>query len=139
MIIFRLARFFVYEIHIKSIMTLTAKDATQKNANLIQCITHAQHEGYKENFRVSAQGLTTEDGNSVFSHENVHITNFYRFEGYSDPGDSSILYLIETSNKTKGILVDAYDTYADARISRFIKQVKIFRSDHSIGHGSNPL
>jgi len=104
--------------------TPTAKDATQKMETLSQCITHAQNEGYKENFKVSSQGLTTEDGNSVFSHESVHIRNFYRFEGYSDPGDSSILYLIETCNKIRGILIDAYDVYADAKISGFIKQVE---------------
>ena len=68
----------------------TAKDSTQKMQTLSQCITHAQNEGYRENFKVGRQGLTTEDGNSVFSPENVAVRNFYRFEGYSDPGDNSI-------------------------------------------------
>jgi len=111
-------------------MTPIAKDSTQKMQTLSQCLTHAREEGYKEDFQVGVSGLTTAKGTFYPPHK-VSITNFYRFEGYSDPADNAILYLIETSDRTKGVLVDAYDTYADARVSNFIRQVEDIHKKHT--------
>lgn len=111
-------------------MTPTAKDSTQKMQTLSQCLTHAREEGYKEDFQVGVSGLTTPKGTFYPPHK-VSITNFYRFEGYSDPADNAILYLIETTDRTKGVLVDAYDTYADARVSNFIRQVEDIQKKHT--------
>jgi len=111
-------------------MKLTANDATQKMQTLSECMNNAREAGYKEDFQVGITGLTTSKG-SFYPPHKVSITNFYRFEGYSDPADNSILYLIETSDRTRGVLVDAYDTYADARVSNFIRQVEDIHKKHS--------
>ena len=111
-------------------MTLIAKDSTQKMQTLSECMTNAREAGYKEDFQVGISGLTTSKG-SFYPPHKVTINNFYRFEGYSDPADNAILYLIETSDHTKGILIDAYDTYADARVSNFIRQVDGIHKKHA--------
>lgn len=105
-------------------LALQANDATQKMQTLSECMNDALHKGYRENFRMSTRGMMTEDEKSWYQPSDVSIHNFYRFEGYSDPADNAILYLIETKDKKRGILVDAYDAYADARISAFIRQVE---------------
>lgn len=79
--------------------------------------------GYIENFKVITKGLSTEDGKSVYIPREVAITDFFRFEGYSDPQDNSILYLIETYDGRKGMLIDAYGPEADGRITSFIREV----------------
>jgi hypothetical protein len=54
----------------------------------------------------------------------VHVVDFFRFEGESDPADNSILYAIETDDGKKGILSDAYGPYADINVTKFMKQVE---------------
>ena len=54
----------------------------------------------------------------------VEIKHFYRFEGESDPADSSIVYAIETKTGEKGTLVDSYGLESDPHVARFIKEVE---------------
>jgi len=90
---------------------------------LSECINKLVSEGFTENFRVSGKKLIGEKTNKTYSQDEVHIANFYRFEGQSDPGDNAILYAIDTDDGTHGILVDAYGSAADANLSEFIRNV----------------
>lgn len=101
-------------------------------ATLSECIQTASDRGYTENFRINSRGLTTEDEKSVYSPQEIRITNFYRFEGNSNPDDCSILYLIETDDRKKGTLIDAYGVYADSLISNFIRQVTDIQKKHQL-------
>jgi len=100
------------------------EDGTQNMQTLSECINKAVYDGYSENFKVVTRGLATEDEKSIYDAKDITIPNFYRFEGYSDPQDNAILYLIETSDGRKGTLIDAYGAYADAKSSTFIRQVE---------------
>ena len=103
---------------------MKTRTATEKMDTLNQAIDHAVKRGYSENFKLGAGGLTTETEGKFYSPSDVKIDDFYRFEGYSDPNDNSILYLIETADGRKGLLVDAYGAYADARVSKFVTAVE---------------
>ena len=81
-------------------------------------------EGYKEEFTVSDNILKALSTEKEYKPEEVKIANFFRFEGQTDPGDSSILYVLETNDGTKGTLVDAYGPDADVDKTLFIKQVE---------------
>jgi hypothetical protein len=50
--------------------------------------------------------------------------HFYRFEGESNPSDSSIVYALESSDGEKGTLVDGYGTSSDTHVTHFMQQVK---------------
>ena len=100
------------------------EDGTQTMQTLADCLNKAVIDGYSENFKVATKGLTTEDEKSIYHPGDITITNFYRFEGYSDPQDNAILYLIETNDGKKGTLMDAYGVYAEAKVSNFIRQVE---------------
>jgi hypothetical protein len=91
---------------------------------LSSCSNQMKEEGYKEDFQVTKKGLTTFSETKYYQPEDVSIVNFYRFEGTSDPGDSSILYVIETNDGTKGTLVDSYGAYSDSDVSKFIVAVE---------------
>ena len=103
---------------------MKTRTATEKMETLNQAIDQAVKRGYSENFKLEARGLTTETEQKYYSPSDVKIGDFYRFEGYSDPTDNSILYLIETTDGRKGLLVDAYGAYADARVSKFVTAVE---------------
>jgi hypothetical protein len=92
---------------------------------LTELIAQAAQNGYEKEFRVGDEGLMVAGGDGpAYAPEDVHIPNFYRFEGPSNPDDMAILYLIETGDGMKGTLTDAYGPYADSRITEFIKAVE---------------
>jgi len=49
----------------------------------------------------------------IYKPEDLTIVKTYRFEGDSDPGDNSVLYLLEDKDKNIGYILDAYGTYSD--------------------------
>ncbi len=91
---------------------------------LSTCLEKARDDGYTLDFEIRAAGLCVSGQNKCFSPQDVKIDNFYRFEGDSDPGDNIILYLIKTTDGTKGTVSDAYGTYADPKLSSFMQEVE---------------
>ena len=81
-------------------------------------------EGYTEDFKVSAMALLSLKKEQKYLPDEVHVVDFFRFEGESDPADNSILYAIETNDGTKGTLIDAFGPYADAGVTKFMKEVE---------------
>ena len=45
--------------------------------------------------------------------EDLKIIKVYRFEGDSDPGDSSVLYILEATNGLVGYSIDDYGIYSN--------------------------
>ena len=88
-------------------------------------------DGYEENFKVTDKGLQSLETEKIYKPDQVHIVNFFRFEGASDPSDSAILYVIETTDGAKGSLTDAYGMYADPEIDKFIKEVENISKKHA--------
>jgi hypothetical protein len=94
------------------------RDMAQTTNKLLQ-------QGFDKNFKATDGGLLCIETEKVFKPKDILVVNFYRFEGISDPSDNSILYAIESSDGTKGTLVDAYGAYSDPEVEKFMKQVKI--------------
>jgi hypothetical protein len=82
-------------------------------------------------FRMHEKGFGT--GNGKFYEPNeLKIIRTYRFEGDSDPSDSSILYLIEANDGRIGYSLDAYGVYSnneDARYDDFIRKIPMEERD----------
>ncbi len=91
--------------------------------SLANCLNHMVSEGYTEDFKITEKGLESIQKHHNYSPTEVEVVNFFRFEGESDPDDNAILYVIEISDGTKGTLVDAYGTYNDSRVTRFMQDV----------------
>jgi hypothetical protein len=78
-----------------------------------------------EDFRIDKDGLKTYGTDSkAYTPQDVKIINFYRFEGVSDPGDMTVLYVIETNDGIKGTLADGYGPYASEDVSKFIVKIE---------------
>lgn len=98
---------------------------------LSSCMNKLQSDGYDANFMVAEGKLKLIDSEKVYDADEVRISNFYRFEGETDPSDMSILYVIETTDGMKGLISDAYGVYADPDISGFINAVEeIMKKTH---------
>jgi hypothetical protein len=82
-------------------------------------------EGFTENFVVKEAGLIAPSTDKLYVPKEVKIVSFYRFEGESDPADNAILYAVETTDGTRGLLVDAYGgPYVNQKVGKFIKEVE---------------
>jgi hypothetical protein len=86
-------------------------------------VNKAIKDGYTDNFKVTRQGLFSGVKHKTYNPAEVKIVDFCRFEGESDPSDNEIMYVIETNDGDKGILIDAFGPYADEYVNNFITQV----------------
>lgn len=91
---------------------------------LSSCLNSLLSKGFETQFKALKHGLKSLTTEKIYLPEDVKITNFYRFEGESDPADNSILYAIETTSGEKGTLTDAYGPYGDAHVTKFIQEVE---------------
>lgn len=99
-------------------------DERDEMAPMVTVMSKLTDSGYTTQFKVTDKGLESMSSQKSFKPKQVEIKHFYRFEGESDPGDTSILYAIETKTGEKGTLVDSYGAYSDPLIEKFIQEVK---------------
>ncbi|WP_149240172.1 hypothetical protein [Dyadobacter sp. 32] len=102
----------------------------QQNINepdtLIETLEDLKEKGYTYDFNLTAHALETHKDDGVrlaLSPDDFTIVNVFRFEGMSNPSDSSILYAIESSDGLKGTLVSSYSMYSDAMSNEMIKKL----------------
>ncbi len=95
--------------------------------SLSEAITDLQEQGFSENLNFCTEGLENKRKACVYPASELAVVHFYRFEGFTDPADNSILYAIETSDGHKGLLVDAYGAYSGNIPLEIIQKLKIVR------------
>ena len=77
--------------------------------------------------------FTTTNGNK-YTPDNLTIIKTFRFEGESDPSDSSILYVIEANDGLIGYSIDAYGVYTnhDAAYDDFVRKIQVMDRDEQL-------
>lgn len=92
---------------------------------MVEALEGLKERGYRYDFNLVSHGLqsTIDDETVVLSPAEFDITEVYRFEGMTNPSDSSILYAIESRGGLKGTLVSAYGVYADTLSSEMIEKL----------------
>ncbi len=76
--------------------------------SLSVAIQDLQEQGFTEDFNLVAEGIESKALKKRWKAGELNVVKFYRFEGMTNPGDNTILYLIETRDGRKGLLVDVY-------------------------------
>jgi hypothetical protein len=85
-------------------------------------------------FRMSEDGFGIGNG-KFYTPDQLTIIKTYRFEGASDPSDSSIIYLIEANDGLIGYSMDAYGAYSnhdDDGYDDFIRKIPMEERDEQI-------
>jgi hypothetical protein len=85
--------------------------------------------GFTESFTVEGEQVRVSGSDRAYGPDEVRIREHYRFEGTSDPDDMSVVYALEATDGTCGILVDAFGSYADPVVGRLLDRVAMDRSD----------
>lgn len=92
---------------------------------LSEAIEGLKAEGYTEDFNLKRSCIECTTLNLELSPDESEIDQQLRFEGMSNPDDSSILYAISsTNNRVKGLLVDAYGVYADSLTQEMVEKLR---------------
>lgn len=85
-------------------------------------------------FTLTPEGFTIGTG-KFYQPQDLKIIKTYRFEGESDPSDSSILYVIESNDGTIGYSVDIYgaaSNHDDVDYDGFIVKIPVEERDEQM-------
>jgi hypothetical protein len=93
--------------------------------NLLEAVNGLRSRGYTYDFNYENACLYCDKIAEKFSASDLKITEYYRFEGMSDPEDNSVIYAIESKDGHKGIMIDAYGPYADEHKNAFIANIEV--------------
>jgi hypothetical protein len=81
--------------------------------------------GFDRAMSVTHGRLRASGADRDYGPQEVRVRDHRRFEGVSDPGDTSVVYAIETVDGVRGTLVDGYNVYADPAIGDFLRDVEV--------------
>jgi hypothetical protein len=91
-----------------------------------QAISGLKNRGYTIDFNIAFDKLICSENRICFEPSEFEITEVYRFEGNTDPGDEAAVYAVESlSGTVKGVLTTAFGTYADAIDPELLKKLSI--------------
>lgn len=92
---------------------------------LSAAIQGLKKDGYEYDFNLHPDVIECADLRQKFGPDEFHVDAVYRFEGATNPDDSSVLYAISAKAGLKGLLVDAYGVYAESISPEMIRKLTI--------------
>lgn len=96
-----------------------AHDVNNRYRTLSEAVDDLQHNGYTDELTLDDNGFSMKG--KALSPEDFRIDSFHRFEGPTDPADMSIVYAVSSDVLgLKGLLVNAYGTYASGIMQRMV-------------------
>ena len=94
-------------------------------SSLSKAIEDLNAKGYDTDFNLVDEGIESKHLKKTWSAGQIEVEEAMRFEGMTDPGDNSVLYVINTDSGEKGLLVDAYGAYSGQISQEMIQKLKI--------------
>ncbi|MCC4214055.1 phosphoribosylpyrophosphate synthetase [Leeuwenhoekiella parthenopeia] len=94
-------------------------------SSLSKAIEDLKDKGYDTDFNLVDEGIESKHLKKTWNAGQIEVEDAFRFEGMTNPGDNSVLYLINTHSGEKGLLVDAYGAYSGQISQEMIQKLKI--------------
>jgi len=92
---------------------------------LSEAINGLRASGYTEDFDLQPEHIICQRLGLELIAKDFEVDQVFRFEGDSNPDDSSILYAISSDKHAlKGILVDAFGTYGSPLKAELIEKLR---------------
>ena len=92
-------------------------------ATVTEAINELRQKGFTLDFNLEENCLTCKG--SKFNADEFEISEVYRYEGESDPGDAAIVYGIESHDGKKGILVTAFGAGMDSASTKILEKLRM--------------
>ncbi|WP_184542947.1 phosphoribosylpyrophosphate synthetase [Mucilaginibacter sp. FT3.2] len=95
--------------------------------------------GYTANLTLDGDTINDNKQGIHMGGDDFEIDEFYRFEGASNPDDTSIIYAVSSTRyKLKGILINAYGAYADNSSSAIVAKLHHGQVSHHLHREDKP-
>ncbi len=92
---------------------------------LSEAISDLKSKGYDEDLNLKQNCIECRAKNYEILANEFEVNQMYRFEGATNPDDSSILFAISSDKyDLKGLLVDAYGVYGNPLTSEMIQKLR---------------
>ena len=88
----------------------------------INKIEHYKNKGYTASYHFINNKLVDVDTKKEYTVKDVTIDEEYRYEGYSNPADLSILYILTMHDGTKGTILTPYGPGANIELTSFLNK-----------------
>ena len=92
---------------------------------LSEAIAGLKARGYNLDFNLTETRIECTTTGTKLSATEFEITEVYRFEGDTDPGDELVLYAIESKDGLKGTLMNAYGVYSNTVSNELIQKLTV--------------
>jgi hypothetical protein len=107
--------------------------------NLVEATNDLMKRGYTENLSLDGDTIGDKAKDIQMTADDFEIDEFYRFEGASNPDDTSIVYAVTSAKyNLKGIIVNAYGTYADNSSSAIEAKLHHHQVSHNLHAEDRP-
>jgi hypothetical protein len=94
--------------------------------NLVDALNDLKKRVFTTDFNLRFDKLQCSATGSSLEPDEYEIVEHHRFEANTNPDDSSVLYVIQsTDGKLKGVLVNAYGVYGEAVSDKMISKLKV--------------
>ncbi len=106
---------------------------------LTRVMEKLRERGFDHELKLSDHGrMQNPESKKIYNPEDLLIVKTYRFEGDSDPSDSSVLYVLEDKDGDKSFVLDAYGAYSDhagSGFDEFIQKIPVEDRDEQLLFG----
>ena len=83
--------------------------------NLVDALKDMKQRGFTTDFNIAFDNIECKTTGTCLSPSQFEIVEHYRFEGDTNPSDSSVIYAVQSHDGVlKGTLISAYGMYSDA-------------------------
>ena len=94
--------------------------------SLLDALNGLKQRGYTIDFNLAFDHVKCNKTGVCLSPSQFEITEHHRFEGISNPEDSSVVFAIESKDgMMKGVLVSAYGMYSEALSEEMLQKLAV--------------
>ena len=94
---------------------------------VVEAVKGLKQRGYTIDFNLEADRIFCDKTLVSLMPADFEITEFYRFEGASDPADEAVVYAIESRDGRKGVLVTGFGISAEGVGEEMVEKLAVKR------------
>ncbi len=92
--------------------------------SMSEVMSDLKNRGFKGDFQYENKKLIEHESGRTYESNEIKIVNEYRFEGNSNPDDTSILLALETHDGIRGLVVNNYGLDANVELNEFLMRTE---------------